>query len=59
MSEPKVQQFRTIKIRREDALNYHTQDQPGKIEVVPTKLLSSQINLALAYFPEWPNRAGK
>ena len=51
MSEPKVQQFRTIKIRREDALNYHTQDQPGKIEVVPTKLLSSQIDLALAYSP--------
>ncbi len=51
MEEHKVQQFRTIKIRREDALNYHTQDQPGKIEVVPTKLLSSQIDLALAYSP--------
>ncbi|MEQ9437932.1 MAG: NADP-dependent malic enzyme [Cyclobacteriaceae bacterium] len=51
MEEQKVQQFRTIKIRREDALNYHTQDQPGKIEVVPTKLLSSQIDLALAYSP--------
>ncbi len=41
----------SIKIRREDALNYHTQDQPGKIEVVPTKLLSSQLDLALAYSP--------
>ncbi|MDF9795150.1 malate dehydrogenase (oxaloacetate-decarboxylating)(NADP+) [Catalinimonas alkaloidigena] len=49
--EGKVQQFRSIKIRREDALNYHTQGQPGKIEVVPTKLLSSQIDLALAYSP--------
>ncbi len=49
--ENKVQQFRSIKIRREDALNYHTQGQPGKIEVVPTKLLSSQIDLALAYSP--------
>ena len=49
--EHKVQQFRSIKIRREDALNYHTQDPPGKIEVVPTKLLTSQIDLALAYSP--------
>lgn len=40
-----------IKIRREDALNYHTQGRPGKIEVVPTKPLSSQIDLALAYSP--------
>src|SRR5690606_21040869 len=40
-----------IKIRREDALNYHMQGQPGKIEVVPTKILSSQLDLALAYSP--------
>ncbi|MCU0429423.1 MAG: NADP-dependent malic enzyme [Cytophagaceae bacterium] len=38
-------------IRKEDALNYHSQGQPGKIEVVPTKLLSSQLDLALAYSP--------
>ncbi|MFO7257914.1 MAG: NADP-dependent malic enzyme [Bacteroidota bacterium] len=41
----------SIKIRREDALNYHMQGQPGKIEVVPTKILSSQMDLALAYSP--------
>lgn len=41
----------SIKIRKEDALNYHMQGQPGKIEVVPTKLLSSQLDLALAYSP--------
>lgn len=40
-----------IKIRKEDALNFHTQGQPGKIEVVPTKPLSSQMELALAYSP--------
>lgn len=40
-----------IKIRKEDALNYHMQGQPGKIEVVPTKVLGSQIDLALAYSP--------
>ncbi|TAH25522.1 MAG: NADP-dependent malic enzyme [Cytophagales bacterium] len=38
-------------IRKQDALNYHTQGQPGKIEVVPTKMLSSQLDLALAYSP--------
>ncbi|MFA0962391.1 NADP-dependent malic enzyme [Roseivirga sp. BDSF3-8] len=40
-----------LKIRREDALNYHQQDKPGKIEVVPTKALGSQLDLALAYSP--------
>ncbi|HNP18147.1 MAG TPA: NADP-dependent malic enzyme [Fulvivirga sp.] len=41
----------SIKIRKEDALNYHTQGQPGKIEVVPTKPMGSQMDLALAYSP--------
>lgn len=41
----------SIKIRREDALNFHTQGQPGKIEVVPTKPMASQMDLALAYSP--------
>ncbi len=40
-----------IKIRKEDALNYHSQEKPGKIEVIPTKPLSSQLDLALAYSP--------
>ena len=39
------------KIRREDALNYHMYPTPGKIEVVPSKMLSSQNDLALAYSP--------
>jgi malate dehydrogenase (oxaloacetate-decarboxylating)(NADP+) len=41
----------SIKIRKQDALNYHMAGQPGKIEVVPTKVLSSQMDLALAYSP--------
>ncbi len=41
----------SIKIRKEAALNYHMQGQPGKIEVVPTKVLTSQMDLALAYSP--------
>lgn len=37
--------------KKQAALNYHTKGQPGKIEVVPTKPLSSQRDLALAYSP--------
>jgi malate dehydrogenase (oxaloacetate-decarboxylating)(NADP+) len=40
-----------MKIRKEDALNYHELKKPGKIEVVPSKPLSSQMDLALAYSP--------
>ena len=40
-----------IKVNKQDALNYHMLRQPGKIEVVPTKMLSTQHDLALAYSP--------
>ncbi|WP_400193343.1 NADP-dependent malic enzyme [Hymenobacter sp. B81] len=40
-----------LKINKEEALNYHSQNPPGKIEVVPTKPVSTQIDLALAYSP--------
>jgi malate dehydrogenase (oxaloacetate-decarboxylating)(NADP+) len=40
-----------IKIRPQDALDYHEQDRPGKIQVVPTKPYSSQRDLSLAYSP--------
>ncbi len=36
---------------RDDALLYHSQGRPGKIEVVPTKPYSSQSDLSLAYSP--------
>jgi len=39
------------KLTREDALLYHSQGKPGKIEVVPTKPYSSQRDLGLAYSP--------
>ena len=39
------------KISRKEALDYHTQGRPGKIAVVPTKPLTSQRDLALAYSP--------
>ena len=37
--------------RKQDALDYHSQGRPGKIEVVPTKPTNSQRDLALAYSP--------
>lgn len=33
------------------ALDYHSQGKPGKIEIVPTKPYSSQMDLSLAYSP--------
>ncbi len=36
---------------REDALAYHAQGRPGKIEVVSTKPMASQRDLSLAYTP--------
>ena len=41
----------SLKIRKKDALDFHSQPQPGKIEVTPTKPLSTQRDLALAYSP--------
>ncbi|MBT3327169.1 MAG: NADP-dependent malic enzyme, partial [Gemmatimonadales bacterium] len=37
--------------RRKEALDYHTQGRPGKIEVVPTKSVATQRDLSLAYSP--------
>jgi len=39
------------KIRKQEALDYHKQGKPGKIEVVPTKPYSTQRDLSLAYSP--------
>ncbi|HSM61560.1 MAG TPA: NADP-dependent malic enzyme [Longimicrobiales bacterium] len=37
--------------RREEALEYHAQGRPGKIEVVPTKAVATARDLSLAYSP--------
>lgn len=37
--------------KRKEALQYHAEGRPGKIEVVPTKAHSSQRDLSLAYSP--------
>jgi len=39
------------KIRKQEALDYHTNGRPGKIEVVPTKPYNTQRDLSLAYSP--------
>ena len=39
------------KFTKEDALRYHEGVRPGKIEVVPTKPHSTQLDLSLAYSP--------
>ena len=38
-------------IRREDALNYHSQGRKGKIEVISTKPCTTQRDLGMAYTP--------
>jgi malate dehydrogenase (oxaloacetate-decarboxylating)(NADP+) len=39
------------KISKKEALAYHAEGRPGKIEVIPTKQHSSQSELSLAYSP--------
>lgn len=39
------------KFIKQDALDYHSQGRPGKIEVIPTKPYSTQRDLTLAYSP--------
>lgn len=39
------------KITKKEALRYHSEGKPGKIEVIPTKPHSTQADLSLAYSP--------
>ncbi len=50
-SPPKNLETPKKKIRREDALAYHSTGRPGKIEVVPTKPTATARDLGLAYSP--------
>lgn len=40
-----------IKIRKQEALDYHEFEKPGKLEVIPSKPYNSQRDLSLAYSP--------
>jgi malate dehydrogenase (oxaloacetate-decarboxylating)(NADP+) len=40
-----------MSLTNEDALKYHSQGRPGKLQVIPTKQAETQDDLALAYTP--------
>jgi malate dehydrogenase (oxaloacetate-decarboxylating)(NADP+) len=40
-----------IRVTEEDALNFHAKGRPGKIEITPTKPLTTAHDLSLAYSP--------
>jgi malate dehydrogenase (oxaloacetate-decarboxylating)(NADP+) len=46
----------SIRVTEEEALQFHAQGRPGKIEIAPTKALTTQRDLSLAYSPgvAWP-----
>ena len=50
-SPPKNLQTPKKKVRKEEALAYHSIGRPGKIEVVPTKPCATARDLSLAYSP--------
>lgn len=39
------------KFTRQEALQFHAEGRPGKLEVVPTKPMATQLDLSLAYSP--------
>ena len=41
----------TAKISDQEALDFHSDGKPGKIEIAPTKNLATQRDLSLAYSP--------
>lgn len=43
--------MKSQKIKKSEALDYHSQGRPGKIKVVPTKDTKTQRDLSLAYSP--------
>ena len=42
---------KNVIIKRQEALDYHKYDKPGKLEIQATKVLNSQRDLSLAYSP--------
>ena len=41
----------TTKFTDKEALDFHTQGKPGKLEITPTKPMATQRDLSLAYSP--------
>src|SRR5690554_3451213 len=48
---PKIKHDMANKRKQKEALDYHSEGKPGKIEIRPTKPYSTQRDLALAYSP--------
>jgi malate dehydrogenase (oxaloacetate-decarboxylating)(NADP+) len=44
-------QFRAARVTAQEALQFHAEGKPGKLEVTPTKPLATQRDLSLAYSP--------
>ncbi|MEQ1715169.1 MAG: NADP-dependent malic enzyme [Hyphomicrobium sp.] len=44
-------QFRAARFTDQEALQFHAEGKPGKLEITPTKPLATQRDLALAYSP--------
>jgi malate dehydrogenase (oxaloacetate-decarboxylating)(NADP+) len=46
-----TKQKTVIRVSEEEALRFHSEGQPGKLSIVPTKALETQLDLSLAYSP--------
>ena len=51
MSHPKQTKFSEAAFTAEEALQFHSQGKPGKLEITTTKPLATQRDLSLAYSP--------
>ena len=43
--------FTDTRVTAQEALQFHSQGKPGKLEITPTKPLATQRDLSLAYSP--------
>ena len=51
MTKPKQSKFAEAKFTAQEALQFHSQGKPGKLEITTTKPLATQRDLSLAYSP--------
>ncbi len=43
-----------VSVTEQEALDFHSQGRPGKLEITPTKAMATQRDLSLAYSPALP-----
>ena len=51
MSTKRTSKFEQAQFTEQEALQFHSQGKPGKLEITPTKPLATQRDLSLAYSP--------